>query len=138
MITNCRELAGNMIIGDEIVRKKLNESTTIDYQTKILLRFITHTSLHMYSFLYRLSAFNMSLLNDMKQVIDYLPDQFYYIKIKSRNLVKSKEEHNYQWLVERIPDTSFECEGDGHGHREELKQIQQPHDLLFGAIVYMI
>ena len=41
----------------------------------------------------------MSLLNNMEQIIDDLSDQFYYIKIKFRNLVKStKEEHNYQCM----------------------------------------
>ena len=85
-----------MIIGDEIVRRVLGQSTTIDYQTKILLRYISRTSLHTFSHLCRLSAINMSLLNDMEQVIDDLPDQFYFIKTKFRNLVKStKQEHNY-------------------------------------------
>jgi hypothetical protein len=34
MIANCREVACNMIISDEIARRLLNDSTTIDYQTK--------------------------------------------------------------------------------------------------------
>ena len=78
-----------MIIGDEIVRRVLGQSTTIDYQTKILLRYITHTSLHVCSHLCHLSAINMSLLNDMEQVIEDLPDQFYSTKIKLKNLIKS-------------------------------------------------
>ena len=111
-IANYRELAKDLVVSDEIVRRLLDKSTTIDNQTKILLRFIAHTSLHTCSHLCRLSAINMSLLNDMEQVIDEIPDQFYDVKIKFRNLVKStKEELNYQLLAERIPDTSFECEG---------------------------
>jgi hypothetical protein len=90
MIANQREMAKDLVISDEIVRRLLDQSTTIDNQTKILLRYICRTSLNTCSFLYNLSAFNMSLVNDIEQVIDDLPDQFYYIKIKFRNLVKSK------------------------------------------------
>ena len=107
-IANYMEMASNIPVSDEIVKRKLDQSTTIDNQTKILLRYISHTSLHSLSFLYRLSAFNMSLLNDIEQVIDDLPDQFYFIKIKFRNLVKStKEEHDYQRWAEWLPDILY-------------------------------
>jgi hypothetical protein len=112
MVANYREMASNLVISDEIVRRLLDKSTTIDNQTKVLLRYISRTSLNTCSFLYRLSAFNMSLLNDIEQVIDDLPDQFYYIKIKFRNLVKStKEKHDYQRWAEILPDIYFNNEG---------------------------
>lgn len=112
MIEKYQEMASDLVISDAVVGKLLDQSTTIDNQTKILLRYISRTSLNTCSFLYRLSAFNMSLLNDIEQVVDELPDQFYYIKIKFRNLVKStKEKHNYQVWAERLPDTYFNNEG---------------------------
>jgi hypothetical protein len=113
MVANYREMASNLVISDEIIRRLLDKSTTIDNQTKVLLRYISRTSLNTCSFLYRLSTFNMSLLNDIEQVIDDLPDQFYYIKIKFRNLVKStKEKHDYQRWAERLPDIYFKNEGE--------------------------
>ncbi len=112
MIANYRKMASDLVISDEIIRRLLDQSTTMNNQTKILLRYISRTSLNTCSFLYRLSAINMSLLNDMEQVIDDLPDQFHYIKIKFRNLVKStKGEHNYQRRAERLPDIYFNNEG---------------------------
>jgi hypothetical protein len=112
-IANYRELAKDLVVSDEIVRRLLDKSTTIDNQTKILLRYISRTSLNTCSFLYHLSAFNMSLLNDIEQVIDELPDQFYYIKVKFRNLVKStKEEHNYQGWADSLPIIYFKNEGE--------------------------
>ena len=44
MIANYREMASDLVISDEIVRRLLDKSTTIDNQTKILLRYISRTN----------------------------------------------------------------------------------------------
>lgn len=37
MVANYREMASDLVISDEIIRRLLDQSTTIDNQTKILL-----------------------------------------------------------------------------------------------------
>ena len=44
MIDNYREMASDLVISDEIVRRLLDKSTTVDNQTKILLRYISRTN----------------------------------------------------------------------------------------------
>jgi hypothetical protein len=105
IISNYQELARDIAKGGDTVKSLLDESTTIDNQTKILLDYVSHTSLDTLSLLCNLSAFNMSLINDIYIVIDNLPEQFQNIKTKFRDLVKiSKQEHDFDAWARKVAD----------------------------------
>jgi len=105
IISNYQELARDIARGRDSVKNQLDESTTIDNQTKILLEYVSHTSLNTLSLLCNLSAFNMALTNDIDLVIDNLPEQFHNIKTKFRDLVKiSKQEHDFNAWARKVAD----------------------------------
>jgi hypothetical protein len=112
MISNYQQLANDIVKGRDNVKEKLDKSTTIDNQTRILLGYINHTSLDTLSLLCNLSAFNMALINDIDKVIDDLPEQFQAIKIKFEELVKvTKKEHKFvTWGTRLVEDLSKDLE----------------------------
>jgi hypothetical protein len=105
IIANYRQLSDDIAEGRISVLDKLENSTTIDNQTKILLRYVSHTSLDTLSLLCNLTAFNMALVNDIDRTIESLPEQFHSIKLKFRNLVKiTKEEHDFDKWSKRVTE----------------------------------
>lgn len=105
IISNYQELATDIAKGRDNMKSRLDESATIDNQTKILLEYVSHTSLDTLSLLCNLSAFNMALTNDIDLVIDNLPEQFLNIKTKFRDLVKiSKQEHDFDAWARKVAD----------------------------------
>jgi hypothetical protein len=96
IIKNHETISQDMMTGLNEIKKRLNQSTTIDKQTKILFEYLGSVSLHMLSVLYRFSSFHMKLANnnqkiiqDVGDIIDKLPEEFHTLKKQLKNDIES-------------------------------------------------